>query len=439
LLGKVAGKVYDALPQGVRDKFTELGITREDLVQAGAALPHFYEAIRAVGEGDPEGALQALAEGIGAAPDLVTKAIIAIGEQLPANDQFGLLRALMTDETLVSTLAGDESVHESLKLLLEGDIPGGQQGLGDNEALLAAVADVLVKDEALMARLEPLGITTAADIAQLGPTVSNVFTLADAVASGDIGASIEALATLAKELPDGIRTKILDHLAEGLNLSPEIKSLLVGIVDAMTNPDIAQAVGEAIAAFVSGDPLEFVSKLGEAGALICEQSPDLAVSFLNALQYMPGPIGNFFSDPVLNEGIVKSGALGNFFDAVTLMADGDVAGAIGELGDAIGSLINYGDPATIGPWDPAGIFGPSFGPYELPFGDKSLDLIGRLVVQFIDAMPPKVKSFLERQAGEAVASTGLKSIPVIGPVIGVVDAGADLISDISNGESGLTI
>src|SRR5699024_9401845 len=92
LLEKAAGALYDALPQPVRDKFTELGLTRDELAQAGAALPHFYDAVRAVGTGDAEGALQALANGIGAAPDLVTKAILAIGNQLP--EQFGLLRAL---------------------------------------------------------------------------------------------------------------------------------------------------------------------------------------------------------------------------------------------------------------------------------------------------------------------------------------------------------
>ncbi|MGO1893309.1 MAG: hypothetical protein ACTH0Y_09080, partial [Luteimonas sp.] len=161
--------------------------------------------------------------------------------------------------------------------------------------------------------------------------------------------------------------------------------------------------------------------------------------FLNALQHMPGPAGEFFSDPILNRGIVESGALGNLFEAVTLVASGDLGGAIGKLGDAIGALITHGDPATIGPFDPLGRFGPEFGPYELPIGEQSLDLIGRLVVQFVEAMPPKVKSFLQEQAGEAVASSGLKSIPVVGPVIGVVDAGSDLISDIRNGESGLTI
>ena len=373
----------------------------------------------------------------GAAPDLVTKAILALGNRLP--EDLGLLRSLITDEDLVSTLVGDSSVHESLRMLLEGDIPGGLQGLGDNEDLMTAVGNVLAQDEGLMERLEPLGITSAADIAKLGPTISNVFELADAVGSGDIRASIEALATFAAELPSGIREKMIDSVIGGLNLNPGLEALLGGVVDAMTNPEIAEAVGAAFAAFASGDPLEFIRKLGEAGTLISEQSPDLAISFLNALQFVPGPAGEFFSDPILNQGIVESGALGNFFEAVTLVASGDLAGAIGKLGDAIGSLISHGDPATIGPFDPLGMFGPEFGPYELPIGDQALDLIGRLVMQFVEAMPPQVKSFLQEQAGNAVASSGLQSIPVIGPVVGVVDAGVDLVNSISNGDSGLTI
>ncbi|MGO1893310.1 MAG: hypothetical protein ACTH0Y_09085, partial [Luteimonas sp.] len=270
LLEKAAGALYDALPQPVRDKFTELGLTRDELAQAGAALPHFYDAVRAVGTGDAEGALQALANGIGAAPDLVTKAILAIGNQLP--EQFGLLRALMTDEALVSTLVGDSSVHESLRMLLEGDIPGGLQGLGDNEDLMTAVGNVLAQDEGLMQRLEPLGITTAEEISQLGPTISNVFELAEAVGAGDVRASIEAFANFASELPSGIRQKVLDNVIGGLDLNPALESLLGGVIDAMTNPEIAEAVGAAFAAFASGDPLEFVRKLGEAGALIADQS-----------------------------------------------------------------------------------------------------------------------------------------------------------------------
>ena len=206
---------------------------------------------------------------------------------------------------------------------------------------MQAVANVLAKDPQLMARLEPLGIKTAADLAAIGPAIANVFEVADAIKSGNISDVIREFGEFGKSLPDGVRDKIIDSIADKFNLKPEFKELIKGALDAMSEPAVAQAIGDALKAFTSGNPGEFIKALANAGKTIADKAPGLAVTFLDVLGKLPGPVGKFFSDHELNEGIVYSGALSSFFDAVTKVANGDIGGAIGSLGDAIGlSLIH---------------------------------------------------------------------------------------------------
>ena len=71
--------------------------------------------------------------------------------------------------------------------------------------------------------------------------------------------------------------------------------------------------------------------------------------------------------------IVETGSLGHFFGAVEKMAEGNVSGAVGELGQTIASLMAYGDKIKLGPFD---TFFHTFGPYELPFSEQGIGLIG---------------------------------------------------------------
>jgi hypothetical protein len=88
---------------------------------------------------------------------------------------------------------------------------------------------------------------------------------------------------------------------------------------------------------------------------------------------------------------------------------------------------------------PFGIDKTLWGGADLPFSVQGLENIGRLMGRLVEALPPKVKQFLTEKAAAAVAKTGFRSIPVVGPVVGLVEDGVDLASDLSDGRDGLTI
>ncbi|KRE89308.1 hypothetical protein ASG87_02905 [Frateuria sp. Soil773] len=427
LLKKVGNKLVDQMPQGVKDKLGSLGLTTDDLKDAGAALPHVIAAVADASQTHWLDALKELGQAVDAAPELVTKAINAAAGKLDAdNPKTRLLRSILTDHDLVKTLIGDPSLRGSLGQLLEGKVSDGLRGIGNNATVMAQVGRVLAKDPDLMARLKPLGIVSADDIAQLGPAMADCVDLADAIKVGNIGDAIKSLGAAIKDLPDGTRNKLIDAIADKFKIKPELKELLKGSLEALSNPQVADALGQAFDAFGKGDPVAFVKALANVGETITKEAPDLAVGFLDTLKHLPGTVGKFFSNPDLNAAIVKSGSLPHIFAAVEKLAGGDVSGAISELGKSFTTLLGAGDHFSV-----AGV--------DLPFGKEGLEAVGGLFKQFVECMPDKVKTKLEEKIATAVAGAGFKSIPFIGPLVGVVGAGKDLIGDISDHKDGLSI
>jgi len=447
ILNAVSNALVAQMPDSFKNKLDELGLTTDDLKDVGAALPHVINAINQLGQQHYVQALQEIGQTMEAAPDLATKAIVALAKKIPESPKTQLLRSMLTDPDLVKTLVSDKSLHASVAELFDPDtLTEGLKGIANDTTAMSAVAKVLVKDPALMKRLAPLGIKTADDIVEMGPALGDALDLGDAIGQGKISVSIQAFAQLAKDLPTDTRdlviSKLTDTVLGKLHVSPALKELLSGSLEAMADPKVSAAIGDAIEAFGSGNPVAFIKSLAEAGKAMPN---DLKVGFLDSLSHLPGSVGAFFSNHSLNVGIVQSGAMNHFFNAVEKLAGGDMAGALDELGDAITSLIGYGKKIQLGPYHVGvhvpfvGFVGHTFGPYHLPLSEEGLKLIGSMMTQFEKAMPPSVKTFIEEKASKAVASGGLKSIPEIGPAIGLAESGVSLAEDISGHKGGITI
>jgi hypothetical protein len=442
LVKTVGTQLVAHMPQAMVDKLGSLGLNKQDLQEAGAALPDFINAVNDASNGDYMGTLKALGATLQSAPDLAAKAINYAAGKLPNAPDTQLLKSMLADKSLVTTLVSNPDLQQSLGQLLNGDFKDGIQGIASNQPVMSQVAAVLAKDPAVMNRLKPLGVTTADDIAQLGPALADAVNLADDIAKGtDIGATIQAFGALANALPPGMRDKVISNIVGKFNLSPQLSDLISGSLEAMTNPDIAKALGEAVKAFGSGNPLTFIQAVANVGEMVCKEAPGLAVDFLdNVLTKLPGSVGAFFDNHDLNQDLVQSGSMGEVFDALEKMAGGHIGDALSDLGGAIGKLITEGPHYQLGPWHvDLGFYTQTIGPYHLPFGQQGVTAVGALVTQFEDALPPSVKTFMEQKAASAVASAGLDSIPVVGPAYGIYQSGTALISDISNNKGGLTI
>jgi hypothetical protein len=245
---------------------------------------------------------------------------------------------------------------------------------------------------------------------------------------------------VAKDLPENIRNKLIDTVADKLHLNPEFMEVLKGLGEAITHTDVTAALGKAFDAFKSGNPVDFIKELGTVGETVSKSAPDLMIGFLDSLSHLPGPVGKFFGDPKLNEALVKSGSTEHFFSAVEKVASGDIVGAVGELGNAFGSLLTMGDHFELGPYKVGvGPISHTFGPYDMGIGKDGLEAVGRLFKQFVEAMPPKVKSFIEEKVADVVAKAGFNSIPVVGPIVGMAEDGVSLFNDIKDGKGGIDI
>ncbi|PZR16627.1 MAG: hypothetical protein DI536_05565 [Archangium gephyra] len=436
LINKIGEGIYAKLPKSVQDKLGKIGLTPEDFKQIGAALPHVIDAAQAAAAGKFPEALKALGAAVGSAPDLVTKAVNTLARNLPD----GLAKTILTDPDTVKSFLTDPNLKGAATKLLSGDIGGAIRDAAavvtTDSPLLRNLAENIASDPKLSAKLKEIGIESADDIVQLGAAMGDVFNLVESLKTQNWGQAVKDLGAIAADIPDGMRTKLIDALGSKLNLKPEMRTLLSGVIDAMGDPEVRNAIGDAFQAFSTGNPVEWIKGLANAGEVIAKESPDLAIAFLDTLSHLPGSVGAFFGDHELNRQLVESGSLSHMFSAVEKLASGDVAGAIGEIGNAFGSLLSMGEKFEIGPigWGPA-----KWGPKELPIGAEGLEAVGRLMKQFIAALPPKVKSFLEEKMAKLVANTGFKSIPVVGPIVGVVDSGIDLVNSIKDGEDGLTI
>ncbi|MBM7112376.1 hypothetical protein [Archangium primigenium] len=424
LLAKLGGKIAEKMPEPMKEKLSQLGITPEHLKEAGAALPHLVNAAQSFANGDLQAALASIGQALKGSPEIVSTMISTVGEKLPD----GLLKDVLTDKALVKELVTNEDLHTSIGQLLSGTPEGLQEGLrgiSANEPAMTAVADSLWKNEGLRTQLERVGFTSAQDLADAGGALDDVMTLKDALTGDpvDVKGAIDAGLNILNALPEGLKQRIGDALTDKLKLPPGLSDMVLNSAEAIQDPEVREHLSGAVQAFAAGNVQDFVSELGAVGQKLADDHKELATGFLDMMGKLPGSVGRFFGDPELNAALVESGAVSEVFQATQKLADGDIMGALGDLMAGAGKVMEYGDNFEIN--------GPVFGkPHvELPFGAEGMEMVGRMATQFVEALPESVKKELQTKIAETVARAGGSAIPG-GSIISAIGDGIDLVDEL---------
>jgi hypothetical protein len=220
-------------------------------------------------------------------------------------------------------------------------------------------------------------------------------------------------------VPDGVK---MGHGKDAASIKDFIGSSLDLLSNDKVRGTVVKDLGGAFDELKDGHPLGFVKNLADLGQTVANASHPLAKTFLDSLGKLPGPVGRFFQDKKLNAEIVDSGALGEFFGATEQLAKGDMGGAMKDMGAAIGKLLTH---------EPRDIHIPGT---DVGVNSGGVEAMAKLFGRFVDALPDKVKHYVEEKAAKLMASTGLKSVPIVGDAYAFADDGAALVSAIQGGD-----
>ncbi|WP_224244784.1 tetratricopeptide repeat protein [Hyalangium gracile] len=412
LLDKLGQKIISKLPEGVRNAINSLGLTPSELTQAAKALPDLIRAGQAIAANDPQAALLSLKNAAGKIPSaIVEKTITGMASKLPDTGFSGMARSLLTDPAFVKELVNNKDLHASFDKMMKGDFITGLKEMLGNSAVNTAAANALASNKEIMAKLEPFGIKSGADIVALGGAVFDVMDAAKSLASNppNVQAALQSLAKAAGGLSPDLRARMVGAFADKVGLPSWAKDTLVAAAGLIGNEAVGKSLGEAFDALKRGDVAGFAAGIARTGTTIAQTAPEVAKAFLNSLSKIPGSIGKLFADPQLNAAMVDTGAAANMFSAFEKVARGDIGGALNEIASAAGSLLGQAPHFEV-----AGV--------ELPFGQAGIENFTRLFGRFVDALPDKVKARITQKAAEFAAKAGFQSVPIIGNVISGISA-----------------
>jgi hypothetical protein len=238
-----------ALQDPIGPALKKVGLTEDDLQQAGRALPDLIRAGEAFSAGKMRDGLAILMRAGRENEALITKTIVALSKKLGDSPEEQVFAGFLGNEKLVAFLVGDEKLHEALLKFAEGDGRGGidallahdaafevlVQAVSENEALRNLVFDKLnpiLKDNALLKELEALGFELE-DLEAFTQVIPNLLRAARALADGDMtvvwaelkegfevaGPAIEeAIPKLAAKIPDNDYTVVFKALLTDKNL-----------------------------------------------------------------------------------------------------------------------------------------------------------------------------------------------------------------------------
>ena len=413
--GKLADAAFGLLPPNVQHQLEALGITRTELRESVRAAPGLIRAAKAFAAGQTREGLVQLRDAGAQAPQIIERSVAALAAKLPP----GAAREVLLHPPLVRTLLTDASLHGALADLLSGTAEGAKRGLvaiGQNGSARTAAADALWKSDALRAGFEKLGFVSAADLAGAGRAFYSAIQVHDYAAAGQYGLAVQSFFDLTQDLPDAVTQRLARSLTETLHLPPGLADVVLHGGHAFSDPEIRRAFADAVSAWKAGDTKGFLRDLGRTGELLAVRQPSAATAFLNFMGNLPGGVGRFFQDPVLNEGLVRSGSVGEVFQAAQKLVDGDFEGAFRDMAESVGKLIGYGERLRI-----AG--------RQLPLGREGLELMARLAKQFVAALPEKVKLKIETKAAELAARAGGAAIPG-GSLIAAAADGYDVYKEL---------
>lgn len=433
---------------GVKSKLDALKIDPASLKKAGDAIPDVLGAIDKL-DSDPKGALALLASAATKAPELVADLAAKAGEKLTGDGATSqLLKSLVTDKQLMTTLLGNTDAHDAVQKILKGDVTGGLKALAGNDEANQAIAKHIVEAQdpattALRNRLDKLGFKEQSDIDDIGPVLGEVIELGENLAKGkdvDIAAALKSLGEIGRGVPEGVRNNVVDKLlgpvAEHLpKISPEIKEVIKQVAIGVSDPEVIDTLVDGIKALPS-DPGKFLSStLSTVKSLTGNDDVQLAV--LNALGKIgdgepqdKGNIGAFFSDPDFNATLVETGAIDSFLSGVESIMKGDLLGGLKEFGSIMDKLLTDGDELKIGGqkvgWGWASFHLPSIG---LHIGDKGLGNMAALMEHVKDALPKSARDKIDQSITDAASRVVGGTFPGLGDMKNIISDGKDLITE----------
>jgi hypothetical protein len=410
LAARVGRGLAQVMPPAMQKGLGRLGLTGDNLVEAGVALPSLLSAAKLAGAGDGKGALAALGGAALAAPDTMTKAITELARTLPGD---GLVKSMLTDPVIVRQMASNQAFHGSLRGLLKGDA-SALRALSANAALGGPVAERLWAKEGLRARLSKLGFESAQDVAQGFGGLAAAMSVGDFARANDPRAAIEGLGAVAASLPDGLRRRVTARLTQTMKLPPGLSNVLIEGGLALTDPAVRRSLADAAAKVRGGDVQGFLKALSSAGGLLAKDHPAAAAGFLDSLQHLPGSMGRLFKDAELNRLLVSTGTAGQLFGAAAHLANGDPAAAVGDVGQAVAGLVGAGPRFVVNG-------------QELPvLGQDGAKAMGKLFERVVDALPPQAKAKVLQKVADISAKAGKNVVPVIGPALGIIGEAQEL-------------
>ncbi len=466
---------------GVKAGLDKMGLTPDDLVEAGKAAPQLFDAMKSFGEGNIEAGVDALGKAAEAAPNLLDK----IGQKVISKLPEGVRNAINGLGLTPSELA------QSAKALPDLIRAGQAIAANDPQAALLNLKNAAGK---IPSSIVEKAITTMASKlpdAGFAGMAKSLLTdpsfVKELVNNKDLHASFEKMmkgdfVNGLKEMlgNPAVRTAAANALASNKEIMDKLKPFGV-----QSGADIA-ALGGAVfdvldaAKSLAGNPPDVKAGMQSLAKAVGEISPDLRARMVGAFAdklHLP----SWAKDTL----VTAAGLLGNaevgksLGDAFDALKRGDVAGfaagiahtgrtiaqtapevaksflnSLSKIPGSIGKL--FADPQLNAAMVDSGAAGAMFNAFEkiahgdiggalneiasaagdllgsgkhfnvaghdLPFGQEGIENFTRLFGRFVDALPDKIKAKITQKAAEFAAKAGLQSIPIIGNVASGISA-----------------
>ncbi|HYO74018.1 MAG TPA: hypothetical protein VEU33_48910 [Archangium sp.] len=458
----------------VQELLTKAGLTQQDLLQAGKAAPHLFDAVKAFSEGKLDDGITALGAAAEAAPELLNK----IGEKLINKLPEGL-RKNITDLGITPSelIQAGRALPDLLKA-------GQALGQGDFQQALSSLQSAAGKMPPAI--IEKAITTTAGKLPDegFGGVVKSMLTDKDfvhqLVANPDVHAAFEkmmsgdlvqgtkdlltnpALAAAAgtalakntqlmeKLKPFGIETgadiaalggAVFDVMQAGQQIAqgkpgealktlgkalaevpPELRGRMAGkLAEKLGAPEWAKDTIVAAASLLGNDNVG--QALGDAFAAL--KNGDVS-GFVKGLATTGKTIAETAPDAAkafLNSLSKIPGSLGELFadrelnaamvdsGAVTNLFEAAEKLSTGDIGGALKEIAEAGG-ALLTQGDHFEVAG-----QELPFGRQGIENMTRLFGRFVDALPDELKEKIAKESAKFAAKAGLKSVPLLGNII----------------------
>ncbi|WNG61698.1 hypothetical protein F0U59_48515 [Archangium gephyra] len=458
----------------VQEMLTKAGLTQQDLLQAGKAAPHLFDAVKAFSEGKIDEGITALGSAAEAAPELLNK----IGEKLINKLPEGLRKNIsdlgITPSELIQAGRALPDLLKAGQALGQGDFQEALKGLQSAAGKMppsiiekaitttagklpdegfGGVVKSMLTDKDFVHQLvanpdvhAAFGKMMSGDLVQGTKDLLTNPQLAAAAGNAlaknkqlmeklspfgiESGADIAALGgavfdvmQAGQQIAEGKPGDALKSLGKALaEVPPELRGRMAGkLAEKLGAPDWAKDTIVAAASLLGND--EVGKALGDAfGAL---KNGDIG-GFVKGLATTGKTIAQTAPDAAkafLNSLSKIPGSLGELFGDRELNAAMVDSGAVtnlfeaaeklstGDIGGALKEIAEAGG-ALLTQGDHFEVAG-----QELPFGRQGIENMTRLFGRFVDALPDELKEKIAKESAKFAAKAGLKSVPLLGNVI----------------------